>query len=79
MCNRGIAPDQGPADARLLDHIVWAREIVARIILDAIGFEVQYQNWLNRSAYPRFPRCRPMADIAAEQESVRVDPLAGHQ
>ncbi|MDR6790468.1 hypothetical protein J2Y58_003851 [Sphingomonas sp. BE138] len=69
IVHTGVAPDQGPADARLLDHIVWAREIVTRIILDAIGFEGQYQSWLHRSEYLSYPGCRPMSEIAAEQAS----------
>jgi hypothetical protein len=61
IVHTGVAPDL-PADARLLDRIVWAREIVTRIILDALGFEGQYQSWLHRSAYLRFPGCQPVQE-----------------
>ncbi|MDO6414374.1 hypothetical protein Q4F19_08275 [Sphingomonas sp. BIUV-7] len=74
IVHTGVAPDQGPEDARLLDHIVWAREIVTRIILDAIGFEGQYQSWLHRTAYLSFPGCRLMTDVAAEQAAAAANP-----
>ncbi len=66
IVHTGVAPDLPAPDARLLDHIVWAREIVTRILLDAIGFSGQYQSWLHRSAYLSFPGCRLMSDGAAE-------------
>ncbi|ATY34913.1 hypothetical protein [Sphingomonas psychrotolerans] len=78
IVHTGVAPDQGPADARMLDHIVWAREIVTRIILDAIGFEGQYQSWLHRTAYLSFPGCRPITVIAAEQAAATANSSASH-
>jgi len=66
IVHTGVAPDLPAPDARLLDHIVWAREIVTRIVLDAIGFTGQYQSWLHRSDYLSFPGCRPMAEVAAQ-------------
>lgn len=66
IVHTGVAPDLSAPDARLLDHIVWAREVVTRIMLHAIGFSGQYQSWLHRSEYLSFPGCRPMAEIAAE-------------
>lgn len=60
LIHTGVAPDLPAPDARLIDHIVWAREIVTRIILDEIGFSGQYQSWLHRSAYLTFPGCRPL-------------------
>ncbi|MCW2338206.1 hypothetical protein M2337_002439 [Sphingobium sp. B2D3A] len=65
IVHTGVAPDLPASDARLLDHIVWAREIVTRIILQAIGFEGQFQSWLHRSQYLSFPGCRPMSEVAA--------------
>ncbi len=62
IVHTGVAPDLPAPDARLLDHIVWAREIVTRIILDALGFSGQYQSWLHRSAYLSFPACRLMSE-----------------
>ena len=49
-------------------------EIVTRIILDAIGFEGQYQSWLHRTAYLSFPGCRLMTDVAAEQAAAAANP-----
>lgn len=66
IVHTGVAPDLPAPNARLLDHIVWAREIVTRILLAALGFTGQYQSWLHRSAYISFPGCRPMAEVAAE-------------
>lgn len=66
IVHTGVAPDLPAPDTRLLDHIVWAREIVTRIVLDAIGFTGQYQSWLHRSEYLSFPGCRPMAEVAAQ-------------
>ncbi|MDQ1159546.1 hypothetical protein QE385_003943 [Sphingomonas sp. SORGH_AS 950] len=75
LVHTGVAPDLAAPDGRLLDHIIWAREIVTRIILDAIGFSGQYQSWLHRSAYLSFPGCRPMSEVAAglSINSVRID------
>ena len=73
IVHTGVVPDQGPEDARLLDHIVWTREVVTRVILDAIGFEGQYHSWLHRTAYLNFPGCRLMTD-AAEQAAAAANP-----
>lgn len=75
VAHTGIAPDFPAPDARLLDYIVWAREIVTRIILDAISFEGQYRSWLHQDQYLSFPGCRPMSEVAAEREQART--LAG--
>ena len=66
IVHTGVAPDLPVPDARLLDQSVWAREIVTRILLDAIGFAGQYQSWLHRSAHLSFPGCRLMSEVAAE-------------
>lgn len=71
LVHTGVAPDLPSPDARLLDHIVWAREIVTRIILGSIGFEGQYRSWLHRDQYLSFPECRPMGEVAAERERAR--------
>lgn len=42
IVHTGVVPDLPAPDARLLDHIVWAREIVTRIILHELGFSGQY-------------------------------------
>lgn len=60
LIHTGVAPDLPAPDARLIDHIVWAREIVTRIVLGALRFSGQYQSWLHRSAYLSFPVCRPL-------------------
>lgn len=74
IVHTGVAPDLPAADARLLDHIVWAREIVVRILLEALGFEGQYQSWLHASAYLSFPGCRPMQEIANEMTAANASP-----
>ncbi len=71
VIHTGVAPDFPSPDARLLDHIVWAREIVTRIILDAIGFEGQYRSWLHQDQYLSFPGCRQMSEVAREREAAR--------
>jgi hypothetical protein len=66
IVHTGVAPDFSAPDARLLDHIVWAREIATRIILEAIGFEGRFLSWLHRSEYLSFPSCRRESEVAVE-------------
>lgn len=66
LIHTGVAPELHAPDARLIDRIVWAREIATRIMLEAIGFAGQYQSWVLGGAYASFPGCRPMSEIAAE-------------
>lgn len=73
IVHTGVAPDLPSADAHMLNHIVWAREIVVRIILDALGFEGQFQSWLHASAYRSFPKCRPMQEITYELAAASSD------
>lgn len=79
IVHTGVAPDLPSADARMLDHIVWAREIVVRIILDALGFEGQFQSWLHAGAYLSFPGCRPMQEIADELAAASAAPQSDDQ
>ena len=66
LIHTGVAPELHAPDARLIDRIVWAREVATRIMLQAIGFTGQYQSWLLGGACSSFPGCRPMSEVAAE-------------
>lgn len=54
IIHRGIvASDE--EDRAALDRIIWAREIVTRLLLHRFGYEGNYQSWLHRDVPVHFP------------------------
>ena len=57
------------------DHMLVARELVIRILLDALKFEGNYSSALHRDAQLRFPSCRRLSDD--QNIEIPIDDPAG--
>ena len=67
IVHRGVSDDVGDQEPRAFDHTIWAREVVARIILERLGFEGAYFSWLHHHDQIHFPECIPMNEWVARQ------------
>jgi hypothetical protein len=57
IVHTGVSSDTGDHEPDTLDHTVWAREIVTRIILERLGFNGGYRSWLHQDEMLHFPEC----------------------
>lgn len=62
VVHTGIYFNDTPGQIDLWDHILVARELVIRILLDALKFEGNYFSALHGDEQLRFPSCRRLAD-----------------
>ena len=62
IVHTGMSGDFGEHEPDTLDHTIWVREIVTRIILERLGFEGAYRSWLHHDEQLHFPECIPMQD-----------------
>jgi len=60
IVHRGVSSNTDGDEPDVLDHAIWARELVTRVILKRIGFEGGYRSWLHSDEMLRFPECIPM-------------------
>ena len=67
IVHRGVSDEVGDQEPRAFDHTIWAREVVARIILERLGFEGAYFSWLHHHDQIHFPECIPMNEWVARQ------------
>jgi hypothetical protein len=67
IVHTGVAPVTETESNVTFEQIVWAREIVTRLLLDRIGFVGPYQSWLHKDKAIHFPECKRMDVWAAKQ------------
>lgn len=68
IVHRGFAKQPLDESEDVLDHTVWVREIVTRIILEKVGFEGGYRSWLHRDKQWHFPLGISMEEWVRRQE-----------
>lgn len=68
IVHRGFARRVADENEDVLDHTVWVREIVTRIILQQLGFEGGYRSWLHRDRQWHFPLGISMEEWVRRQE-----------
>lgn len=69
IVHTGVSQDFDETEPDTLDHTIWAREIVTRIILERLGFVGAYQSWLHNDEQLHFPECIPMPQWVTMQEA----------
>ena len=69
IVHTGISQDFDDQEPDTLDHTIWAREIVTRIILERLGFDGAYRSWLHHDEQLHFPECITMQDWVAHREA----------
>ena len=70
VVHTGIYLDDRPDRIDLWDHILVARELVIRILLDALKFEGNYFSALHGDEQVRFPSCRRLTDDQLREISI---------
>lgn len=68
IVHTGVSIDVGEPEHDTLDHTIWAREIVTRIILERMGFVGAYRSWLHQDGQLHFPECIHIQQWVAMQE-----------
>jgi hypothetical protein len=69
IVHTGISPDFLDTEPDTLDHTIWAREIVTRVILERLGFAGAYRSWLHGDEQLHFPECITMEQWVRQQEA----------
>lgn len=67
IVHTGVAPTIEATSTVTFEQVIWAREIVTRLILDRIGFIGPFQSWLHGDQSLHFPECELMAAWVARQ------------
>lgn len=57
IVHTGLSEVPADDDPDVLDHTIWAREIVTRMVLERLGFVGAYRSWLHQDRQLRFPEC----------------------
>jgi ApeA N-terminal domain 1 len=70
IVHTGISGDIDDQQPDILDHTIWVREIVTRLILQRLGFSGAYRSWLHNDQQWRFPECIAMGDWIEQQVQV---------
>ena len=68
IVHTGVSGDAGEHEPDTLDHTIWVRELVTRIILERLGFVGAYRSWLHHNEQYHFPECVPMEAWVRAQE-----------
>lgn len=69
IVHTGVSRDFEDQQPDMLDHTIWAREIVTRIILEQLDFVGAYRSWLNCDEQLHYPECILMQDWVARQQA----------
>ncbi|WP_444609304.1 hypothetical protein [Blastomonas fulva] len=69
IVHTGISQDYGDTEPDTLDHTIWVREVVTRIILDRLGFVGAYRSWLHHDEQLHFPECILLERWVRQQET----------
>ena len=70
IVHTGISGDLDDQEPDILDHTIWVREIVTRLILERLDFSGAYRSWLHNDQQWRFPECVAMGDWIEQQAKV---------
>ncbi len=62
IVHTGVSGDFSEHEPDTLDHTIWVREFICRIILERLGFAGAYRSWLHHDEQHRYPECIPMQD-----------------
>lgn len=65
IVHSGLSVDHGEDDPDTMDHIIWSRELLTRMILAATGFTGQYRSFLHGDEFLYFPEGIPMSEYVA--------------
>lgn len=63
IIHTGTLPEALTAGPGVPGHVIWAREIATRLILQILGFEGGFQSWLHKDRTLHFPSCRPIEQV----------------
>ena len=66
IIHTGVAPITDAESNVTFEQVVWAREVVTRLILDKMGFVGPFQSWLHRDQALHYPECERMDTWAAK-------------
>ena len=69
IVHTGVSGEFGDYEPDTIDHTVWVREVIFRIILERLGFEGAYRSWLHHDEQLRFPECIPMEEWVRRREA----------
>lgn len=67
IVHTGVSGDFGDQEPDTLDHTIWAREVVVRIILEQLGFKGAFRSWLHHDEQLHFPECITMQEWVARE------------
>jgi hypothetical protein len=62
IVDTSVSGDFTEYEPNMLDHTIWVREVIFRIILERLDFAGAYRSWLRHDEQYRFPECIPMQD-----------------
>lgn len=74
IVHTGVSQELGELEPDTLNHTIWAREIVTRIILERLGFVGAYRSWFHHDEQLHFPECLPMEQWVRQQEASASEP-----
>lgn len=77
IVHTGVSGDFGDHEPDTLDHTIWVREVVTRIILERLGFEGAYRSWLHHDEQLHFPECIRMDEWVRHREAEAAGPGSG--
>jgi hypothetical protein len=60
IIHTGVSDEFGEQEPDTLDHTIWVREVLVRIVLERFGFEGAFRSWLHHDDQYHFPECIPM-------------------
>jgi len=78
IVHTGVSGDFGDQEPDTLDHTIWVREVVNRIILERLGFVGAFRSWLHHDEQLHFPECISMQEWVARQEASQSPGASGH-
>lgn len=69
IVHTGVSGDFGDHEPDTLDHTIWVREVVTRIVLERLGFDGAFRSWLHQDEQYHFPECIPMEEWVRRREA----------
>lgn len=69
IVHTGVSDEFGDQEPDTLDHTIWVREVVTRIILERLGFVGAYRSWLHQDEQLHFPECVTMQEWVARRNA----------
>lgn len=69
IVHTGVSGDFGEQEPDTLDHTIWVRELVTRIVLERLGFSGAFRSWLHHDEQRHFPECIAMEAWVRRREA----------